>query len=163
MKIKILSAVVAVWSGAVIFVSPMALAEVLVSENFNKAFLGDVWEVKNDSSDMRALDDGKLSIVTELGNFSKGQVKNLMFLKKPLTAKNVDITVKLDADIQEYGGNWNKRFFAGLAVQPEQGTYLMTYLTNFGASYNSDTGPYAIYSKNWKGKSRALNFHSILI
>lgn len=156
MKRMSLRTVVAIAGVLALPLSHPAKAADLISESFDGAFLADFWEVSNDSPDMRALDEGKLSIVTEPGNFSKGEVKNLMFVKDPLSARNADVVLKLEADIQEYGDGWNNRFFAGIALQPEVGTYLATYLTNFRASYNSDSGPYAIYSKDWKGRGRAL-------
>jgi hypothetical protein len=131
-------------------------AKTLFEETFNQAFLGDGWEVRNDSPDMRALDEGMLSVVTEDGNFAKGEVKNLLTVKESLKAKNADITLRFSIDIQEYGGSWDKRSLAGIAVEHGTGSYLSAYITNFGASYNSDSGPYAIFGKSWKGRDTPM-------
>lgn len=129
-------------------------ASVLFSDDFDKPFLNEAWQIRNDSADMRALDAGMLAVVTEPGSLSKGKARNVLVLKKPLTEKNADVTVKLRVDIQEYGGDWSKRVLGGIVLDSSKNDYLILYIVNFQASYNSDSGPYAILAKRHNGKAR---------
>ena len=139
--------------GWMAWVTP-APAATLFTEDFNGAFLGEAWQVIDDSPDMRALDEGKLSVVTETGSLSKGKIKNLLLTREALTAKNADIALKFEMDIQSYGGDWASRAYAGIIMQVDAGSFMAAYVTNYGASYNSDTGPYGVYEKRWKGSAK---------
>ncbi|MGB0576443.1 MAG: hypothetical protein ACPGPC_09865 [Alphaproteobacteria bacterium] len=89
---------------------------VLFEDTFSKKFLSDKWQVQNDSADMRALDEGRLAIVTQPGSISKETAKNILTYADSLSEKNADIAVKLRVDIQAYGSNWGNRIFGGLTL-----------------------------------------------
>ena len=133
--------------------SVAAADQEIFAESFDKQFLSAAWDNRNDSEDMRGLDDGRLAVVAQPGTLTKDSVKNLLVLKDPLVEKNADVKLKLKVDIQRYGGDWATRAFGGIALHQDKNRYLILYITNFKAGYNSDSGPYAIFAKRQGGKT----------
>lgn len=129
---------------------------VLFEDTFSKKFLSDKWQVQNDSADMRALDEGRLAIVTQPGSISKGTAKNILTYADPLSEKNADIAVKLRVDIQAYGSNWGNRIFGGLTLHNSKTDYMLLYITNIRGAYRSGSGSYAVLTKTQNGKLRPL-------
>ena len=125
----------------------------IFEDSFDKQFLNAAWDIRNDSEDMRGLDDGRLAVVAQPGTLTKDSVKNFLVLKDPLVEKNADVTLTLKVDIQRYGRNWGTRAFGGIALHQDKNRYLILYITNFKAGYNSDSGPYAIFAKRQGGKT----------
>ncbi|MDP6708538.1 MAG: hypothetical protein QF893_19520 [Alphaproteobacteria bacterium] len=66
------------------------------------------------------------------------------------------MSVSLTADYQGFGGD-GKRTASGIVLHLDKDNYAVLFLNNFRASYNSDTGPYAMFLKRQSGKnSKAL-------
>ena len=129
-------------------------ATVIFDDDFGKPFINEAWQIRNDSADMRALDSGKLAIVTEPGSLSKGKAKNVLVLKDKLMAKNADISATLTVDIQDYGTSWASRVLGGIVLDSSKDNYLILYIVNFGANYKSDSGPVAVLAKRHNGTVR---------
>jgi len=115
-KIKLTGFIAGALLSIVILNTAANADSVLFEDTFSKKFLSDKWQVQNDSADMRALDEGRLAIVTQPGSISKGTAKNILTYADPLSEKNADIAVKLWVDIQAYGSNWGNRIFGGLTL-----------------------------------------------
>jgi len=150
-RLPMLMATVAV--ATLLGTSIAAADQKIFEDSFDKQFLNAAWDIRNDSQDMRGLDDGRLAVVAQPGTLTKDSVKNFLVLKDSLVEKNADVTLKLRVDIQRYGGDWGTRAFGGIALHRDKNTYLILYITNFRAGYNSDSGPYAIFAKRQGGKT----------
>lgn len=134
----------------------------IFEDDFDAAFLKEDWTVIGDSPDERTLTDGKFVVITEAGSFAKENIKNALLYKAPIAEKNYDVSLSLDMDIQAYGNVYGDspavRTNAGIVLHQSKDFLISLHVASIKASYNTETGPYAIFVKRQKGKnSKALS------
>lgn len=128
----------------------------IFEDDFDAAFLNEAWDILGDSADNRTLSDGKFVAITEPGSLSTNTAKNVLLYKDKIEERNYDVSVKLTADYQAYGGTYGDspdvRTNAGLILHESKDNFLTLHLVNLKTGYSDKTGPYAFFVKRHRAK-----------
>lgn len=124
-------------------------------EEFDQPFLGEDWEILNDTPDNRTLEDGIFYVIASPGEFVKGSVQNMLIYSKPIGAKNYEVLTKFKASLTDYESIWFEgQQWVGLVFYGDKNTLLaLVVRSEYNYQYRGGRTRGALFYKTKEGKS----------
>lgn len=109
-------------------------------EEFDKTFLSEDWDIVNDNSDGRVLEDGIFYIISAPGSFSKESVQNMLLYNKPIEQKNYEVVTKFKVPLTNYGNSADGQQWNGLIFYANKDNIIGLVVHGFYGYFTGGSG-----------------------
>ena len=109
-------------------------------EEFDQPFLSEEWNVMNDNSDSRTLEDGIFYIISTPGSFSKESVQNMLLYNKPIEKKDYEVVTKFNVPLTSYGNSDDGQQWIGLIFYADKDNMIGLVVYGFYGYFTGGSG-----------------------